>query len=168
MNINPTCIIHDYNFITCKRNNLRILDNKLNNLQNFNLYVICNLPTSPIELMFFGERSKLKKLIQRLEVLIINHCLTFIQQVKNSCKLNKLLFILHCLTIIQLLEDRGCRKLSIRNLIFHMHTFWVKKSEILLPKKTLNLTNLDPGSGQNLADSGLQLAHGPFTLRPRA
>jgi hypothetical protein len=30
-----------------------------------------------------------------------------------------------------------------------------KKSEILLQKKTLNLTNVDPGSGQNLADSGL-------------
>jgi hypothetical protein len=118
MNICPTCIMHGCNLIISKRNKLEILD-KLNKLQNFSLYVLYNLPTSPI---FFGERLKLQKLIQRMEILIINYWLTFTQQAENSCKPNKLSFILHYLTITQLC---GCRKLSIKNLIFHMHTFWI-------------------------------------------
>ncbi len=88
MNICPTCIIHGYNFITNKINKLGILDNKFNNFQNFSLYVFCNLLTSPIRLVFFGERSKLQNLIQMLEILIINYRFTFIQQVENNCKLN--------------------------------------------------------------------------------
>jgi hypothetical protein len=49
--------------------------------------------------MFFGERSKLKKFIQRLKALIINHCLTFTQQAKNNCKLNKLSLFDHYSTV---------------------------------------------------------------------
>jgi hypothetical protein len=45
MNISPIYIIHGYNLITGKKIKLGILDNKLRNLQNFNLYVLCNLIT---------------------------------------------------------------------------------------------------------------------------
>ncbi len=124
MNISPTYIIHGYNLIIGKKIKLGILDNKLSNLQNFSLYVLCNLPINPIKPMFFGEKSKLQKLTQRPEIFVINHCLTFIQQAENSCKLNKLSFVLHYLTI-PLLEHNGCKKLTIKNLIFHMHTFWI-------------------------------------------
>ncbi len=120
MNISPTYIIHGYNLIIGKRNKLGILDNKLSNLQNFSLYILCNLIINPIKPMFFGEKSKLQKLIQRLEIFIINHCLTFTQQVENSCKLNKLLFILHYLTIL-LLANSGCKKLTINNFISHAY-----------------------------------------------
>jgi hypothetical protein len=50
-----------------------------------------NSPTNPTRLVFFRIISKLKNFIQGLETLIVSHWLNFTQQIKNSCKLNKII-----------------------------------------------------------------------------
>jgi hypothetical protein len=87
--------------------------------------VFCNFLTNPIRLVFLGIRLKFQKFIQGMEILIVSHWFTFIQQVENNHKLNKFSLVLHYLTTTQLLKDSGCKQSNIRNFIFNMHTFWI-------------------------------------------
>ncbi len=108
MHICWTCIIHiGSDLITSLKYKLGILDNNFSVI--FHLMVnmcstICQ-PTPSIKPMFFGDKSKFQELKQRQEIFIIYHGLTFIQQAKNSGKLDKFSFVFNYLTKIKLLED---------------------------------------------------------------
>ncbi len=79
------------------------------------IYMCFAISNQPHHISVSWDYIGASKFIQGLEIFIVSHWLTFIQQARNNCKLNKFLLILHCLQISP--NNNGCKKSNIRDFI---------------------------------------------------